>query len=277
MGTAESPYRHTLRALPRTCRSTACLDPKRSERGITKRATRPRAPQPVPLMTATLTLHHLEYSQSFRVLWMLEELKFPYELKVYARDSKTMAAPDEYKQLSPLGTAPVITHGDLVLAESSAIMDYILDSAPTNTLRPTEASADRARYLFWWHAAQGSMMPLQLMTTVLTISQKRLPLLMRPFVKLYVKGLNDLFIEPRLNRLLELAERDLAEAPWFGGQNLSAADFLIAFNLIVGAERDMITAAKHPRCMEWVAKMKALPSFASATEKDGRDSMALSY
>jgi glutathione S-transferase len=208
---------------------------------------------------------------------MLEELKLPYELKVYARDSKTMAAPDDYKQLSPLGTAPVITHGDLVLAESSAIMDYILDSAPDCTLRPTESSGDRARYLFWWHTAQGSMMPLQLMTTVLTISQKHLPLFMKPFAKLYVKGLNDLFIEPRLNRILELAERDLAEAPWFGGEALSAADFLIAFNLIVGAERDMITTARHPRCMEWVARMKALPSFISATKKDGRDSMALSY
>ena len=100
---------------------------------------------------------------------------------------------------------------------------------------------------------------------------------MKPFAKLHVKGLNDLFIEPRLNRILELAERDLAEAPWFGGEALSAADFLIAFNLIVGAERDMITTAKHPRCMEWVARMKALPSFTSATKKDGRDSMALSY
>lgn len=227
--------------------------------------------------TADLTLHHLEYSQSFRVLWMLEELNAPYDLVVYSRDAKTMAAPEEYKALSPLGTAPVITRGDLVLAESSAIMDYILDHAPGQTLRPEIDAPDRHRYLFWWHAAQGSMMPLQLMNTVLTISQKRLPLLMKPFVKLYVKGLNDLFIEPRLNRLLELAERDLAEAPWFGGQNLSAADFLISFNLIVGAERDMITAAKYPRCMEWVGKMKALPSFASATEKDGRDSMALSY
>ena len=120
-------------------------------------------------------------------------------------------------------------------------------------------------------------MPLQLMKTVTTISQKRLPFFMKPFVKLYIKGLDELFIQPRLNRILVAAEEDLATAPWFGGQQLSAADFLIAFNMIVGAERGMINESDHPRCMEWVARMKALPSFARASEKDGRDSMALEY
>ena len=228
-------------------------------------------------MSEALTLHHLEYSQSFRVLWMLEELGTPYELIVYTRDAKTMAAPDQYKILSPLGTAPLITRGDLVLAESSAIMDYILDRTPGQSLRPAIDSPDRTRYLFWWHVTQGSMMPLQLMTTVTTISQKHLPFFMKPFVKLYITGLEAVFIQPRLNRILARAEADLATAPWFGGQTLSAADFLIAFNMIVGAERGMINEIDHPLCMEWVARMRALPSFAKATEKDGRPSMALSY
>ena len=100
---------------------------------------------------------------------------------------------------------------------------------------------------------------------------------MKPFVKLYTKGLDELFIQPRLNRILAMAEKDLSTAPWFGGQKLSAADFLIVYNMIFGAERDMITEADHPRCMEWVARMKALPSFARATERDGRESMALNY
>jgi glutathione S-transferase len=208
---------------------------------------------------------------------MLEELQIPYDLVVYDRDARTMAAPDEYKTLSPLGTAPVMTCGDLALAESSAIMEFVLDRTPEQKLRPGPDSPDRTRYLFWWHAAQGSMMPLQLMQTVTTISQKRLPFFMKPFVKLYTNGLDELFIQPRLNRILDIAEADLANAPWFGGKHLSAADFLIAFNMIVGAERDMITEADHPRCMEWVARMKALPSFARATEKDGRESMALTY
>jgi glutathione S-transferase len=208
---------------------------------------------------------------------MLEELQASYDLVVYDRDARTMAAPDEYKALSPLGTAPVMTCEDLALCESSAIMEFILDRTPDQNLRPQPDSADRTRYLFWWHAAQGSMMPLQLMKTVTTISQKRLPFFMKPFIKLYTQGLDDLFIQPRMKRILGMAEKDLSTAPWFGGQQLSAADFLIAYNMIVGAERDMITEADYPRCMEWVARMKALPSFARATKKDGRESMALTY
>ena len=121
------------------------------------------------------------------------------------------------------------------------------------------------------------MMPLQLMATVMGISQKQLPFFLKPFVKLYVGALTNLFIQPRLDRILAVAESDLGDAPWFGGEVVSAADFLIAYNMIVGAERDMITEADYPRCMEWVARMKALPSFGRATKKDGRESMALTY
>jgi glutathione S-transferase len=208
---------------------------------------------------------------------MLEELNLDYDLVVHDRDNKTMAASDEYKTLSPLGTAPVITQGDLVMAESSAIMDYILDQTPDHTLRPEPGSPYRARYLFWWHTTQGSMMPLQLMATVMGISQKQLPFFLKPFVKLYVSALTNLFIQPRLDRILALAEADLGETPWFGGDALSAADFLIAYNMIVGAERGMIDDQRYPRCTEWVQRMKALPSFVTATTKDGRASMALNY
>ena len=141
-------------------------------------------------MTYRITLHHLEYSQSFRVLWMLEELNLDYDLVVHDRDSKTMAAPDEYKALSPIGTAPVITQGELVMADSSAIMDYIIDQTANHSLRPEAGSPHRARYLFWWHATQGSMMPLQLMATVMGISQKQLPFFLKPFVKLYVTAVS---------------------------------------------------------------------------------------
>ena len=95
-----------------------------------------------------LTLHHLEYSQSFRILWLLEELGVEYELKKYDRDPKTRLAPDAYKSISPLGTAPVITDGDLVLAETSAIVDYILDQYPGSALRPDAGTPNRSRHLF---------------------------------------------------------------------------------------------------------------------------------
>jgi glutathione S-transferase len=153
------------------------------------------------------------------------------------------------------------------MAESSAIMDHILDQTSHHTLRPEADDPHRARYLFWWHATQGSMMPLQLMATVMGISQKQLPFFLKPFVKLYVTALTNLFIQPRLDRILALAESDLGEAPWFGGNVVSAADFLIAYNMIVGAERDMIDAKRYPRCMEWVQRMKASAQLCHRNDK----------
>ena len=109
-----------------------------------------------------ITLHHLEYSQSYRVLWLLEELGTDYELKLYERDKVTRLAPADYKAVSPLGTSPAITDGDLNLSETSAIFDYILDQHPESTLRPAVNSAARTDYLFWFHASQGSLMPMML-------------------------------------------------------------------------------------------------------------------
>lgn len=98
-----------------------------------------------------ITLHHLENSQSIRILWLLEELGLDYEFKMYDRDKTTFLAPDAYKRLSPLGTAPVITDGELVLPESNAIVDYILDTYGEGKLRPAVGTPERTRYLFWFH------------------------------------------------------------------------------------------------------------------------------
>ena len=122
-----------------------------------------------------ITLHHLEYSQSFSILWLLEELGAEYELKIYERDKKTHQAPEELRDLSPLGSAPVIADGDVVLAESNAIIDYILDQHAESKLRVEPGHEDRARYLFWLHASQGSMMSLMLMEAVFQIMISRMP------------------------------------------------------------------------------------------------------
>lgn len=225
-------------------------------------------------MTKKLTLHHLEYSQSFRILWLLEELGLDYELVSYNRDPVSMLAPAEYKAVSPLGTAPVITDGDLVLAESSAILDYIMDMKPDSPMRPQVGDKHRARYLFWLHAAQGSMMPVQLMVTVLAISRQRAPFFVRPFVRGIEAALMQGFVLPRLNALLDKAEADLAEASFFGGDNLTIADILISYNMIGCEERGFISD-KHPNCKDWIARIKAMPSFKSATAKDDRPSMIL--
>ena len=219
-------------------------------------------------------LHHLEYSQSFRSLWLLEELGLDYGLELYERDKKTLLAPAEYKKLSPLGTAPVITHGDLALAETSAITDYILELHGPTPLRPIKGDKHHARHLFWYHAAQGSLMPLMLVDSVLKIVQKRAPLPVRPMVKLVGKILVDNFIKPRIGVLLQKAEADLNKAVWFGGDQLTVADITMSYPMQSAFKRGYI-GAEHKHSRAWLQRIADRPAFKAAKVKDGRPSMVL--
>lgn len=219
-----------------------------------------------------ITLHHLEYSQSFRILWLLEELEVEYQLKQYGRDKKTNLAPDDYKALSPLGTAPVITDGDLVLSESNAIIDYILDKYPHDTLRPSNDSPHRARYLFWFHSSQGSMMPLLLMDVIFRIISERVPFFLKPIIKPVLNLALAGFVKPRMTAFLRQAEIDLAEMPWFGGNELTAADIALCYSMESAASRAYINE-NYPNCEAWLERAHAHPSFLRAQEKDGKPSI----
>ena len=218
-----------------------------------------------------LTLHHLEYSQSYRVLWLLEELAVDYELKIYERDKETSLAPADYKAISPLGTAPVITEGDLNLAETAAIFDYILDRNLDSSLRPAIDSSARADYLFWFHASQGSLMPMTLMSVVFTILQTRTPALIRPLIKMALGKASDGMVNPRVSTLLSKAESDLAVTGWFAGDALTAADMMMSYPLESLYNKGWLKD-KYPNCQAWVERVKALPSYQSAKQKDGRPS-----
>lgn len=221
-----------------------------------------------------ITLHHLEYSQSFRILWLLEELGVEYELKLYERDKDTHLAPPEYKELSPLGSAPVITDGDLALAESSAIVDYILDKYPNEQLRPSPGTPDRTRYLFWFHASQGSMMSLMLMEAVFQILIARVPFWMRGLIRGVLNEASNRLIKPRMEKLLALAEEDLEEKPWFGGDELSAADIMLCYPMESAKSRGYVTP-KHDNCNDWLDRAFHHPSYQAARKKDGKESIVL--
>lgn len=206
----------------------------------------------------------------------MEALGAPYELKVYNRDPKTRLAPDEYKALSPLGTAPVITDGDLVLAESNAIMDYILDMFDDkNRFRPAAGSAERAPYLFWFHAAQGSMMPLLLFHTVFGVLKSRVPFFIKPVIVPVLGQAEKSFLAPRMKAILTEAETQLAKTPWLAGEQLSAADMVMSYGMEACYKNGFINAA-HPNCQAWVERMHADPAFQRAMEKDGRESFVFS-
>ena len=206
-----------------------------------------------------LTLHHLEYSQSYRVLWLLEELGTDYELKLYDRDNQTRLAPADYKAVSPLGTAPVITDGDLNLAETGAIFDYILDQHPESTLRPAANTANRTDYLFWFHASQGSLMPT------------RTPGFIRPLIKMVLGKASSAMVDPRVKLLLEKAEADLDATGWFAGESITAADMMLSYP-IESAHTKGLLKGKYPNCVAWVERIKEMPSYQSAKVKDGRPS-----
>lgn len=221
-----------------------------------------------------ITLHHLEYSQSIRILWLLEELGVPYEVKLYERDSKTRLAPADYKAISPLGTAPVITDGDVTLAETNAVVDYICDKHDDGRLRPAPGTPDRTRYLFWFHAAQGSLQPLLTNAFVLSAMKARAPFIVRPVAASLVGAVDKAFFGPRLNALYAEIEKSLGETKWFAGDSLTAADIVMGFCMEAAAARGGLDD-RYPNAQRFLAQMRETPSYQRAMEKDGKGTVIL--
>lgn len=222
-----------------------------------------------------ITLHHLEKSQSIRILWLLEELGAPYEVKLYDRDPNTRLAPAAYKAVSPLGTAPVITDGAITLAETNAIVDYVLDLYPDSPLRPKAGAPERAHYLFWFHAAQGSLQPLLTSKFVLGALTTRSPVLVRPVAKGLVGAVNSAFFDPRLNALLKEIEKALGRSKWFAGDTLTAADIVMGYCMELAADRAGMDASRFPNGHRFLKQMREYPSYVRAMEKDGKGTILL--
>lgn len=216
-----------------------------------------------------ITLHHLENSQSIRILWLLEEIGAPYGFQMYDRDPETMLAPAEYKELSPLGTAPVITDGEIVLAESNAIIDYIVDASGRDDFRPSYDDPSRPNYLFWFHAAQGSLQPMQTFGFVLGITTERAPFLVRPIVNKVMQSLQNHFIQPRLNALMKQMETTLSSHPFLAGDRFTAADIAMGYTLQMAKLRGGLDEG-YPNVLAYVERMEARPAWQAALEKDGK-------
>ena len=222
-----------------------------------------------------ITLHHLEKSQSIRILWLLEELGVPYEVKLYDRDPETRLAPASYKAVSPLGTAPVITDDGLTLAETNAIVDYICDKHDDGRLRPAPGTPMRAKYLFWFHTSQGSLQPLLTNKFVMTAMSTRAPFLARPVAKSLVGALDQRFFGPRLAALFREIEKALSESKWFAGDQLTAADMVMGYSMELCAHRGGMTETDFPNAFRFLKQMREHPSYVRAMEKDGKGTILL--
>lgn len=220
-------------------------------------------------MQPMITVHHLENSRSQRVLWLLEELAVAYKVKRYARDPKTMLAPPELTQVHPLGKSPVISDGKLTVAESGAIVEYLVDSYGAGRLRPVQGTPEQRRYTYWLHFAEGSLMPPLVMKLVFDkIREAKVPFFVKPVVKGIANQVSRSFIDPNLTRLLAFMEGELAQGPWFAGAEFSAADVQMSYPIEAAAERAGLGAA-HPRLLDWLQRIHARPAYQRALKSGG--------
>jgi glutathione S-transferase len=209
-----------------------------------------------------LTVHHLGKSQSERIVWLCEELAIPYELKRYDRDSRTMLAPPELKALHPLGAAPLITDGDLVLAESGAIMDYIIAVHGGGRLAIAPGEPGYADYLYWLHLVNGTLQPR--LGQDLILSRSGLP---EDSPMMRAMG-------NRTARALELIEARLGTVPYLAGDALTAADIMMVFTLTTMRYFSPLDLSPYPHILAYLQRIAARPAYVEAMAKGDPD-MAL--
>jgi glutathione S-transferase len=200
-----------------------------------------------------LTVHHLGISQSERIVWLCEELGLTYELKRYDRRADNRLAPDEYKKLHPMGIAPVITDGDLVLGESGAICDYICARYGDGRLTPSPNDPDFADHLFWFHWSNGTFMTTLMMQLVLSGGGSNNPAAV--------------FVEDRSRRMWAMVEKRLGEVPFFGGRNLTTADIMMVYCLTTTRAFRGTSIEGYPNLKAYLSRIGARPAYQKAMAK----------
>lgn len=203
-----------------------------------------------------ITVHHLENSRSQRILWLLEELSLPYEVKRYARNQETMLAPPELRAVHPLGKSPVIVDHDYgrTIAETGAIIAYLVDKAGGQLGTPAEEEA-MLRYRFYLHYAEGSLMPPLLVKLVLG----KVPL---------IGKVAQQRIQPMIDVHLDFIEMELSTRPWFAGDTFTAADIIMSFPLEAACGRGGLDASR-PATMHWLETIHTRPAYEAALSKGG--------
>ena len=216
-----------------------------------------------------ITVHHLNNSRSQRILWLLEELGLEYQIKRYERDPKTMLAPPALRKVHPLGKSPVITDGATTVAESGAIVEYLVDTYGDGKLKPPVGTPGRLRYTYWLHYAEGSLMPPLLLKLIFDkIESAPMPFFIKPIARAISGKTKAAFINPQLKTNLDYLEGALATDDWFAGSAFSAADIQMSFPLEAAAARGGLDASR-PRLMDFLARIHARPDYRRALERGG--------
>jgi len=217
-----------------------------------------------------ITVHHLENSRSQRVLWLLEELGQQYRVKRYARDPKTKLAPASLRKVHPLGKSPVITDGELTVAESGAIIEYLVGTYGSGSgLLPEAGTPERLRYSYWLHYAEGSAMPPLLLSLIFRkMPEAPMPFFVRPVVRGIADKVQGSFVKPQLALHLDFMESELGRSEWFAGDAFTAADIQMSFPLEAAGAAGLLGEAR-PRLQAFLERITARPAYQRALKKGG--------
>jgi len=216
-----------------------------------------------------IVVHHLNNSRSQRILWLLEELGLPYEVKRYQRDAKTMLAPPELRAVHPLGKSPVISDGDVTVAESGAIVEYLVERYGNGRLVPPAGTPERRRWTYWLHFAEGSAMPPLLMKLVFDrVKSAPMPFFVKPIARTIADKVLANFVLPNIRSQLDYMEAELGRSEWFAGDEFSAADVQMSFPLEAAAQRAGLDASR-PRLKAFLDRIHARPAYRRALERGG--------
>jgi len=216
-----------------------------------------------------ITVHHLNNSRSQRVLWLLEELELPYEIVRYERQPD-MLAPPSLRAVHPLGKSPVITDDGRTVAESGAILEYLVERYGMGRLRPERGTEERLRFSYWMHYAEGSLMPLLVMKLVFgQIPRGPMPFIVRPVARGISDKVQSVFLQPQLVRHFAYLEAELGKSSWFAGEAFTAADIQMSFPLEAMSVRGGGDRAKYPRIHTFLDRIHARPAYQRALTKGG--------
>lgn len=215
-----------------------------------------------------LTVHNLENSRSIRILWLLEELGIDYEIKHYKRHKLTKLAQDDYKKLHPVGKSPVVSDGELALAETGAIVEYIIERYGEGKLRPAKDDPNFVQYLYWLHSAEGSLMPLLLLKMMVVKLVEKTPFPARPIAKAATAPIDLGYISPSLKKLMSYLNSELEKSKWLAGNELSAADVMVSFAVdVAGLAFDL--KKEYPAVHRFDQEYKERDAYKRALEKNG--------
>jgi len=215
-----------------------------------------------------IIVHHLNNSRSQRILWLLEELGLEYEIKKYMRDATTMRAPAELMAVHPLGKSPVISDGDINVAESGAIIEYLVDTYGP-ALKPEAGTEAYRRYIYWLHFSEGSLMPPLLMKLLMNqIKSAPAPFFVKPVAKRIAKRVEERFIGPELVKLFGYIEAELTAHEWFAGDTFTGADIQMSFPLEAAAARGGLDKSQ-VKTQAYVDRIHARPAYQRALERGG--------